>query len=35
MAKKPMIYTQKGYQELVDELHYLKQFIKRLLKRDH
>ena len=24
MAKKQMLYTQQGYQELVDELHYLK-----------
>ena len=34
MAKKPMIYTQKGYQELVDELHYLKHEKREKIKND-
>ncbi len=35
MAKgKPMLYTQQGYQELVDELHYLKHEKREKIKND-
>ncbi len=31
---KPMLYTQQGYQELVDELHYLKHEKREKIKND-
>ena len=34
MAKKQMLYTQQGYQELVDELHYLKHEKREKIKND-